>query len=180
MVMREMETARLYLRSWKLTDSSSLFKYASDPEVGPRVGWSPHTSIDESEKIIQSVLLNKNNYAICKKEENCIIGSIGFDECETVKGKTEATIGYWISRPFWGLGFGPEALEQIVWYCFEEKKFESLWCEIFEDNHRSIKIVERLEFELIYTKPSVYVEAIDLSKNLLCYRLKKSQKEGMN
>ena len=99
--MREMETARLYLRSWKLTDSSSLFKYASDPEVGPRVGWSPHTSIDESEKIIQSVLLNKNNYAICKKEENCIIGSIGFDECETVKGKTEATIGYWIARPFW-------------------------------------------------------------------------------
>lgn len=44
--MREMETARLYLRSWKLTDSSSLFKYASDLKVGPRIGWSPHTSID--------------------------------------------------------------------------------------------------------------------------------------
>ena len=37
-----MFTERLILRRWLEDDADALFKYASDPEVGPRAGWSPH------------------------------------------------------------------------------------------------------------------------------------------
>lgn len=31
-----METERILLRPWRESDAETLFKYASDPEVGPR------------------------------------------------------------------------------------------------------------------------------------------------
>ena len=43
-----METERLILRSWRESDAEALFKYASDPDVGPRAGWPPHKSVEES------------------------------------------------------------------------------------------------------------------------------------
>ena len=36
-----METDRILLRPWRDDDAPALFKYASDPEVGPRAGWPP-------------------------------------------------------------------------------------------------------------------------------------------
>ena len=43
-----MQTARILLRTWRESDAETLFKYASDPEVGPRAGWPPHQSVEES------------------------------------------------------------------------------------------------------------------------------------
>ena len=37
-----METERLLLRPWRESDAKALYKYASDPEVGPRVQQRPH------------------------------------------------------------------------------------------------------------------------------------------
>ena len=39
-----METERILLRHWQESDAEALFKYASDPDVGPRVGMAPRTS----------------------------------------------------------------------------------------------------------------------------------------
>ncbi len=41
-----MKTDRLILRRWKDSDAENLYKYASDPDVGPIAGWPPHQSID--------------------------------------------------------------------------------------------------------------------------------------
>lgn len=43
-----METERILLRRWNVEDAAVLFSYASDPDVGPRAGWEPHTSVEES------------------------------------------------------------------------------------------------------------------------------------
>lgn len=45
----QIKTERLLLRPWRENDAPALFKYASDPEVGPRAGWPPHQSEAESE-----------------------------------------------------------------------------------------------------------------------------------
>lgn len=47
-----METERILLRHWQESDAESLFKYASDPDVGPRAGWPTHKSVEESREII--------------------------------------------------------------------------------------------------------------------------------
>ena len=39
-----METERILLRHWQESDAEALFKYASDPDVGPRDDWQ-HISL---------------------------------------------------------------------------------------------------------------------------------------
>ena len=50
-----METERLLLRPWQESDAEALYRWASDPEVGPAAGWSPHTSVENSREIIRTV-----------------------------------------------------------------------------------------------------------------------------
>jgi|GEM_PF-4804033 len=44
MVLR---TNRLILRNWKESDADDLYKYASDPDVGPRVADGHHIGISQ-------------------------------------------------------------------------------------------------------------------------------------
>ena len=58
------ETERLLIRRWNENDAEDLYKYASDPDVGPIAGWPPHKSIDESLDVIRNVFNGKEAYAI--------------------------------------------------------------------------------------------------------------------
>ena len=77
-----METDRILLRPWLESDAEMLYKYASDPEVGPRAGWPPHKSVEESLDIIRTVFSNDRTWAIVLKETGEVIGCIGFFTCE--------------------------------------------------------------------------------------------------
>ena len=72
-----METQRLILRPWHDDDAAALYKYASNPAVGPIAGWPPHTSVDNSREIIRTVLSGPETYAMVLKETGEPIGSIG-------------------------------------------------------------------------------------------------------
>lgn len=50
-----METERMLLRPWLDSDAETLFKYASDSDVGPRAGWPPHKFVEGSLEIIRTV-----------------------------------------------------------------------------------------------------------------------------
>lgn len=54
----EMETEWIRLRRWEEDDAEALFKYASDPDVGPRAGWAAHKSVDESLEVIRTFFNN--------------------------------------------------------------------------------------------------------------------------
>ena len=107
-----LETERLILRPWKEDDAESLYKYAKNPEVGPIAGWPVHTSVENSREIIKSVLAADETYAVCLREDNVAIGSIGLTppaQSHTKAADDEIEIGYWISVPYWGQGLIPEA-----------------------------------------------------------------------
>ena len=64
------ETERLLLRRWKLSDAEALYKYACDPEVGPHAGWPPHENVEESKMIIRELFTNDYTWAVILKETN--------------------------------------------------------------------------------------------------------------
>ena len=72
-----METERMLLRYWEESDAEALFKYASDPDVGPRAGWPAHKSVEESREIIRTFFHNETTGAIAVKETGGAIGGIG-------------------------------------------------------------------------------------------------------
>ena len=111
------ENNRLLLRPWQDDDAPLLYRYASDPDVGPRAGWAPHQSVEESLHIIQTVFRNPTTWAIIRKEDNLLIGAIGYGpscDCHLPAREGEPTVGYWIAKPFWNQGLCTEALQLLI------------------------------------------------------------------
>ena len=103
----EFITERLILRPWQESDAERLFEYAKDPEVGPIAGWPVHTSVENSLDIIRNVLSVDETYAVCLKDDNRAIGSVGLIppmQSHTKAAADEIEIGYWLGVPFWGNG----------------------------------------------------------------------------
>ena len=156
-----METDRIILRPWQEDDVEALFKWASDPEVGPRAGWPPHKSVEESREIIRTLFSGEGMWAVVLKETGMPIGCAGYlpssssnlqiadDECE---------VGYWIARPYWGRGICTEALRLVIDHCFRTKGFSALWGDYFPENPASGKVMEKCGF-------------VDTGREVLCSNL---------
>ena len=112
-----METNRLLLRRWRESDAEALYRYASDPEVGPRAGWPPHKSVEESHEIIRTVFNTETMWAMVWKETDEAIGCVGYLPASASNLKIaddECEVGYWIARPYWGRGICTEALRRVI------------------------------------------------------------------
>ena len=156
-----METERILLRPWRESDAEALFKYASDPDVGPRAGWPPHKSVEESLEIIRTVFSGEGMWAVEWKETGEPIGCVGYLPASASNLKIEedqAEVGYWIAKPYWGKGICTEAMKLIVDYCFNVKNFTTLWGDYFPENPASGKVMEKCGFK-------------DTGKEVLCPNL---------
>ncbi len=154
----ELITERLLLRPWKETDAESLYEYAKDPEVGPIAGWPVHTSVENSREIIREVLSAEETYAVCMKEDGKAIGSIGLmigTASNLNLPDTEGEIGYWIGVPFWGQGFIPEAVRELLCHGFEDLKLNKIWCGYFEGNIKSKRVQEKCGFIYHHTNKDI-------------------------
>ena len=159
-----METDRILLRPWRESDAESLFKYASDPDVGPRAGWPPHKSVEESLQIIRTVFNTPTMWAVELKETGEAIGCVGYlpasasnlqipdDQCE---------VGYWIGVPYWGQGLIPEAVRRLQRYAFEELGMQKMWCGYFDGNTKSRRVQEKCGFKYQMTKENVSSQLLD-------------------
>lgn len=151
----KLETNRLILHPWEESDAESLYEYAKDPRVGPIAGWPVHTSVDNSREIIRDVLSADGTYAVTTKGGNRAIGSIGLmvgDKSNLGLPETEAEVGYWIGVPFWGMGYIPEAAQELMRYAFEELKLNTIWCGYFDGNDKSRRVGEKCGFRFNRTE----------------------------
>ncbi len=159
-----LKTERLILRPWAETDSESLYEYAKDGRIGPIAGWPVHTSVENSREIIKTVLSAPETYAVCLKEDNRAIGSVGLmvgKQSNIGLPDTEGEIGYWIGVPFWGQGLIPEAVREIIRYAFMDKCLDILWCGYFEGNDKSRRVQEKCGFIYHHTNKDIHWKVMD-------------------
>lgn len=144
-----LDTRRLYFRFWKMSDAEELFALASDPDVGPRAGWPPHRSVEESREVIRTVFANDHVWALVLKETGHIVGCMGYythTESNIGIGEDEAELGYWIGKPYWNKGLCTEALRAMIDYCFNIVGYVTLWSDYFVDNLASGRVMEKCGF----------------------------------
>ena len=170
-----METNRIILRPWRDSDAEVLYKWASDPDVGPRAGWAPHQSVEESLEIIRTVFNDAlHTWAIVLKEtgetmeqreqsDACIdsaesrqrktegqpIGAMGYGpscECNLPAREGEPLIGYWVAKPYWNKGICTEALRLMLDHIRETTDIKSLISGHFVDNPASGRVMEKCGF----------------------------------
>lgn len=148
----KLETERLILRSWEVTDLDNFFEYASVSGVGEKAGWEHHKSKDESLEILKMFINEKKVFAIVLKENQKGIGSIGIEECrqdldknlENLLGKE---LGYVLSKDYWNKGIMTEAVSKVIEYCFKILKLDYLVATYFNYNIESKKVLEKLNFK---------------------------------
>ena len=156
-----LQIKRLILRPWSENDAEELYKYASDPEVGPPAGWPPHTSAENSREIIRTVLSAPETYAVCLKENGKPIGSVGLHRNDLAEKDDEYEIGYWIGKPFWGQGLIPEASRELLRYAFEDLGMNRIWCGYYDGNEKSRRVQEKLGFVFHHTTEGLEVKLLN-------------------
>ena len=167
------ETDRLILRAWKITDLMDLYEYAMVPGVGVMAGWRHHESLDESRKILEMFIRQKKTFALELKDNCKVIGSLGLEELDPDPVEDERRgreIGYVLSKDYWGKGLMPEAVRAVIGYCFSELKFDYLTCGHFIRNDRSRRVVEKCGF--VYFGESQYetrYDTVETSRNYVLY-----------
>lgn len=158
-----METERILLRRWTIEDADVLYRYASDPDVGPRAGWQPHASVEESREIIRNVFDNSTTWAIVLKATGEPIGAIGYGSscnCGLPALPDEPTIGYWVAKPYWNSGICTEALSLMLKHIRESTNITSLISGHFIDNPASGRVMEKCGFKAtgeICTSPTLAI-----------------------
>ena len=154
-----LETERLILRPWEEDDAARLYELASSPDVGPIAGWRPHSSAEDSLRVIRKVFCAPDTFAIIAKEEGAPCGCINImndDNSNIELDADEGEIGFWLGVPYWGRGYMSEALKEVLRCGFEEKGLSRIWCAYFEGNVRSKRVQEKCGFRLHHTNRDMF------------------------
>lgn len=149
-------TPRITLRPWREEDAEVMFRWASNPAVGPIAGWPTHRSVEESREIIRTVFSAPETYAIVLKESDEPIGAAAIKSGEGVspslQGWGDAELGYWLAEPFWGRGIMTEVVGVLIDRAFGELGYNRLWAGYYEGNDRSRRVMEKCGFRPHHTE----------------------------
>lgn len=138
-------TPRLLLRpGWK-EDAPALATALGDFTVAgklTRVPW-PY-GIDDAEAFLAADQGPLPNLLIFARTHGAprLVGGIGL---EARDGGAE--LGYWIARPYWGLGFATEAGRAVVEMADRSLRLPKLFAGHFVDNPSSARVLHKLGFE---------------------------------
>ncbi|MBP1045857.1 GNAT family N-acetyltransferase [Enterococcus sp. BWM-S5] len=136
--MNNLETERLYLRSFEKTDGPALYDYLSDEEV---VKYEPYKafSMEEAEQEAIRRSGNPDFYAVCLKDDT-LIGNVYFS-----KGAFDTwMIGYVFNRSFWGHGYASEGVQAVVQHAFTILDAHRITALCNPENTASWQLMERV------------------------------------
>ena len=143
--MSILETKRLTLREFELSDANSLYELNSDPEVIKYTGDPPFKNIEEAKEFI----LNYNHYkkygfgrwAVILNSTNEFIGWCGIKYTEE---KDEHDLGFRFFRKYWGNGFASESAAACIDYAFNTLNINKLYGRAMKENIASIRVLEKI------------------------------------
>lgn len=152
-----LKTDRLTLRPWRQEDLDDFYEYASVDGVGQMAGWLPHESKETTQVILDSFITHKKTFAL--ELDGKVIGSLGIEtynpekypDLELLHGRS---IGYVLSKHYWGRGFMPEAVKAVQKYLFEDVGLDFLLISHFVWNGQSRRVIQKCGFT--YLRTDVY------------------------
>ena len=172
--MKEITTDRLIIRQWRNSDSKDLYEYAQSELVGPRAGWKPHKSEDESKEIISKFIENNDSYAIVLKKEYKVIGGIGLHNRkpdDSLKDLEQREIGYVLNPKYWGSEYVPEAVKALINYGFNEMNLDLIWCGHYDFNNNSKRVIKKCGFKYKFTRKENIALLDNMEVNMLYYNI---------
>ncbi len=144
-------TERLLLRKFEMSDSASVFRnWASDPEIQHNYGEPVYSTLEEVNALLEKYIArysepNFYRWAVIEKVSGECVGLIAYF---LVDAKNEfAEIEYCIGKAFQGKGYATEACKAVIRYGFEKIGLHKVQICVRPANTPSRKVIEKCGFE---------------------------------
>ncbi len=142
-----LQTPRLTLRPFQASDAPEVQQQAGAWEIADTTLLIPHPyPLHMAEKWIASRAPEWETrqsacFAIVLRETKELCGAIGMS---FMLEYARAEIGYWISVPHWGKGYGTEATREAVRFGFEQMRLNKICAHHFARNPASGRILRKI------------------------------------
>jgi ribosomal-protein-alanine N-acetyltransferase len=139
-------TTRLRIRSFRDDDLAELVALIGNWEVARWVSSVPYPySEADGREWIANVRRDHasgrpRRFAIAMKETDRLIGGVGLDG-DTGTETDEPALGYWLGQPYWGNGYGREAVAAVIDYGFRTLGIDTIRAYTDPSNIASQKVL---------------------------------------
>ena len=147
MLMKEIRTERLLIKTPEIDDKFELTQLINDKDV---IKWLseipfPYTLSHAEEFIERSRerVLKQESYNFMIFQDKKMIGGIGLSEFNN----KSCQVGYWLGKQYWGNGFATEALKSILDFGFDQLNLEKIYAAYKIGNEGSIRVLAKCGFE---------------------------------
>lgn len=143
-----LETSRLILRDFQITDFEGLHAYASDEEVVKNVPWGPNTASDSRMFLTRKFKEQSSHprktfdFAVTLKDSGEMIGGGGIF-VKSFESQT-AFIGYVLNKTFHGKGYATEIAKSLVDFGFSKLNLYRIEATCDLENPASFKVMEKV------------------------------------
>ena len=162
------ENEKLFIEKFKKSDISEWSKIESDPKVRHFVDGKKQTYKQSEEYIKKNIVSYENSglgrYAVRLKKNKQLIGMCGFLEEDY-----GIDFGYRYTPSVWRKGIGFDVAKLVLNYGIKNLKLDKILALTHEDNHGSIRILEKLDFikknKIILHKQNTYIFQLEIKNN---------------
>ena len=151
-----LHTDRLVLREYAAEDAPDVQRLVGEWKVARTLSVVPHPYEDGmAEEWIASLRpayeAGKTlTWAVVLREEGELVGAITLHPNAR---DDNAELGYWIGRPYWGLGYATEAAREVVRYGFEGLGLHRIHAEHLGSNPASGRVMQKIGMGYEGTRP---------------------------
>ena len=141
---RGLQTDRLLLRPWRLTDVENAYAYGADPEWGRYLWNTPYPDTHEDASAFVTTSVNdawETEARFAVELDGRAIGGVRLYLTD-MSGKV-AGMGYNIARAHWGRGYATEAAAAVLAYAFEDAGLHRVYATADSRNVASMRVLEK-------------------------------------
>ncbi|MFD2562569.1 GNAT family N-acetyltransferase [Aquimarina rubra] len=168
------ETDRLILREFCISDAKDFFTLNSDPEVLKYTGDLPFLSIKNAELFLKNYKEYKKNgfgrWAVLLKNTNQFIGWCGLKLNE----ENLIDIGFRFFKDHWSKGYATESAIASLKYGFYQLHLQEIIGRVDGENKASIRVLEKLGMKFWKKDPCNGIQ------NSSYYKIHKSDFQNIN
>ena len=144
----QLESERLLLREFSLSDWPAVDAYTSDPEVVKYMPFGPTTEAQTREHLSQCVAWAEEQprriyeLAVVLRAENYLFGTVTI--ALHPRERRHASFSYLLHPQYWGHGYATEAMHTIISFGFRVLQLHRLEDTADTRNQASVRVMEKL------------------------------------
>jgi RimJ/RimL family protein N-acetyltransferase len=165
-----LETERLTLRAPSLEDAEAIAKLANDRRIAENTASIPHPYrlADAEAFITRANGSDTQANFLVTLADGTVAGACGL----AMLDGPAPEIGYWLGVPFWGRGYGTEAVRAVIDYAFTDAGNDALQAGCRVTNPASRRVLEKCGFQ--WTGVGLYrIRALSSSAPIDRFRLER-------